>query len=90
MSAEQGALVVKALEGDAACEKAAGGEVRFKDQRARPLADGTVLSCIVDHQDIQAWLDREFFKARIDSETCTAKWLAGERMDWDMAVGALF
>jgi hypothetical protein len=24
------------------------------------------------------------------SETCTAKWYAGERMDWDLAVGNLF
>jgi hypothetical protein len=27
--------------------------------------------------------------ADCDSETCTAKWLAGERMDWQMAVSAL-
>ena len=25
-----------------------------------------------------------------NSETCTAKWYAGERLDWDMAVGSLF
>ena len=77
-------------EGGFVCEKAAGGEIRFKDQRARPLTDGPMLPGVADHQAIQAWLDREFFEANIDSETCAARWLAGERMDWDMAVGALF
>jgi hypothetical protein len=43
-----------------------------------------------DHRDVQAWLDCEFFEADIHSETCTAKWLAGERIDWQMAVSALY
>ena len=76
-------------EGGFACEKTVDGEILFKDQRAQPLADWSVLPSITDHRNVQAWLDREFFEADIDSETCTAKWLAGERMDWDMAVAAL-
>jgi hypothetical protein len=42
------------------------------------------------NDDVLQWMDREFFAANIDSETCTAKWFAGKQMDWDMAVGALF
>jgi hypothetical protein len=76
-------------EGGFACERTADGEVLFKDQRAQPLEYWSVLPSIADHRDVQAWLDREFFEADIDSETCTAKWLAGERMDWQMAVSAL-
>ena len=76
-------------EGGFTCERKADGEILFKDQRARPLADWSVLPSIADHRDVQVWLDREFFEADIDSETCTAKWLAGERMDWQMAVSAL-
>jgi len=76
-------------EGGFTCERKADGEILFKDQRARPLEHWSVLPSIADHRDVQAWLDREFFEADIDSETCTAKWLAGERMDWQMAVSAL-
>jgi hypothetical protein len=35
-------------------------------------------------------MDREFFEATADGEGCAAKWYAGEQMDWDMAVSALF
>jgi hypothetical protein len=77
-------------EGGFACEKTGAGEILFRDQRAQPLADWSALPIGVDFHDVQAWMDREFFEADIDSETCTAKWHAGERMDWDMAVGALF
>jgi hypothetical protein len=34
-------------------------------------------------------MDREFFEANIDSETCTPNWYAGDKMDWNMAVSAL-
>jgi hypothetical protein len=77
-------------EGGFACEKTGAGEIVFRDKRAQPLADWSELPTGVDFHDVQAWMDREFFEADIDSETCTAKWHAGERMDWDMAVGALF
>jgi hypothetical protein len=35
-------------------------------------------------------MDREFFAAIANGEGCDAKWYAGERMDWQMAVSALF
>jgi len=77
-------------EGGFACEKSADGKVRFKDQRDDTLAPSSVMPGVAANDDVQQWIDREFFEANIDSETCTAKWYAGERMDWDMAVGALF
>ena len=35
-------------------------------------------------------LDQEFFAATANGEGCNAKWYAGEKMDWQMAVSALF
>lgn len=77
-------------EGGFVCEKSADGKVRFKDQRDETLAPYSVMPGVAANDDVQQWIDREFFEANIDSETCTAKWYAGERMDWDMAVGGLF
>ena len=77
-------------EGGFACEKSADGEIFFKDQREQPLERWSVLPRVAADHDVQKWLDREFFEANIDSETCTAKWYAGDRMDWQMAVSALF
>ncbi len=77
-------------EGGFVCEKDGDGEVRFRDQRAQPLEPLTVLPGLPAGDDVQRWVDREFFEANIDSETCTAKWYAGDSMDWQMAVSALF
>jgi hypothetical protein len=77
-------------EGGFACRKSHDGEICFKDQRKQPLESFPVLPGIAANDDVLQWVDREFFAANIDSETCTAKWYAGERMDWDLAVGALF
>ena len=77
-------------EGGFACEKSADGEITFKDQRAQPLESSTVLPGLPAGDDVQRWMDREFFEANIDSKTCVAHWQAGNRMDWEMAVSALF
>ena len=77
-------------EGGFACEKSADGEVFFKDQREQTLERWSVLPGVAADHDVRKWMDREFFEANIDSETCTAKWYAGDRMDWQMAVSALF
>jgi hypothetical protein len=76
-------------EGGFACEKTKDGEVLFKDQRREPLPPWSALPTIGNHE-IDAWLDREFFEQGIDSNTCAAKWYAGDRMDWNLAVGHLF
>ena len=77
-------------EGGFACEKSADGEVYFKDQRQQPLPNWSELPKVANDHDIQQWLDREFFSATANGEGCNAKWYAGERMDWQMAVSALF
>ena len=77
-------------EGGFACEKSADGEVYFKDQRQQPLPNWSELPRVANDHDVQQWLDREFFSATANGEGCNAKWYAGERMDWQMAVSALF
>ena len=77
-------------EGGFVCEKSADGEIKFNDQRARPLGQSSGLPGVAANDDVQKWMDREFFEANIDSEMCTARWYAGERMDWHAAVASLF
>ena len=77
-------------EGGFVCEKTPDGEIRFKDPRKQLLDQSAVLPGLAANDEIQQWFDREFFEANIDSESCSAKWYAGERMDWQMAVSALF
>jgi hypothetical protein len=76
-------------EGGFSCEKAASGELIFKDQRNTPLPHWSLLPTVGD-DDINDWLEREFFDRGIDAETCRSQWYAGERMDWNLAVGHLF
>ncbi len=77
-------------EGGFICEKASDGEVHFKDQRQRILESISPMPGVVANDDVQQWFDREFFETNIDRETCSARWQAGERMDWHAAVGSLF
>ena len=77
-------------EGGFACEKSADGEVIFRDQRQRRLPTWSELPKIASDHDVQQWLDLEVFEAIEDGEGCNAKWYAGDRMDWQMAVSALF
>ena len=77
-------------EGGFVCEKSATGEITFKDQREQVLESSSNMPGLAAGDDIQQWMDREFFEANIDSDTCTAKWYAGERLDWHEAVAHLF
>jgi hypothetical protein len=77
-------------EGGFACSKDENGTITFKDRREQPLDQSPGLSGVAANDDVQQWIDREFFEADIDSETCSARWYAGERMDWQAAVSALF
>ena len=77
-------------EGGFACEKSADGEVYFKDRRQQPLPNWSELPKVANDHDVQRWMDNEFFAATANGEGCNAKWYAGERMDWQMAVSALF
>jgi hypothetical protein len=77
-------------EGGFACERSGDGNISFKDQRDEMLAPSAMMPGIAANDSVRQWIDREFCEANIDSETCTAKWYAGERMDWSLAVGNLF
>lgn len=77
-------------EGGFACEKSASGEVYFKDQQQQALPTWTELPKVANEQELQRWLDTEFFETVAGNDGCNAKWYAGERMDWQMAVSALF
>jgi len=76
-------------EGGFGCEKTAAGKLIFKDQRNTPLPHWSLLPTVGD-DDINDWLEREFFDRGIDANTCRSQWYAGERMDWNLAVGHLF
>jgi hypothetical protein len=45
---------------------------------------------VASEQDLPRWLDNEFFETTENNEGCDAKWYAGDRIDWQMAVSALF
>jgi len=84
-------------EGGFVCEKSADGEIRFKDQREHRLEPSPAMPGIAANDDVQRWIDREYFELDINSESsrqagsrCAARWHAGERMDWHAAVGSLF
>ena len=77
-------------EGGFSCEKSADGEVYFEDRRQQPLPNWSELPKLANDHDVQQWLDSEFFAATANGEGCNAKWHAGEQIDWQMAVSALF
>jgi 5-methylcytosine-specific restriction endonuclease McrA len=78
-------------EGGFRCEKTASGEIVFRDRRDQDLPASMPLPGL-NPDALQAWLDREFFEA--DDGTgygpCAAQWYAGDRMDWQMAISAMF
>jgi len=76
-------------EGGFTCAKASDGEILFQDQGHESLPDWSILPAIAE-DDINEWLDRTFFEEGTEPEGCAAQWGAGERMDWHMAVSALF
>ena len=77
-------------EGGFVCEKLPNGEIKFKDQRQQALESSPTMPSVSPNDDVQQWMDREFLEAGIDSETCQGHWQAGNRIDWQMAVSALF
>ena len=76
-------------EGGFVCQKAASGEIIFKDQRNQPLPTYG-LRPTVDPDALDAWLDRQLLEPDVEPEPCSAVWYAGDRMNWDLAVGNLF
>ncbi len=77
-------------EGGFACEKSADGEIYFKDQRRRTLPAWTEPPNVADCHELQQRIDSEIFEATANNDGCNAKLYAGEQIDWQMAVSALF
>ena len=70
-------------------EKSHYGEIVFRDPRDVAL-DKFVEPLTLDKNDLDAWLDRQFFDMNIHADTCKSHWHAGDRMDWDLAISKLF
>ena len=77
-------------EGGFRCEHAANGGVRFLAPSGDNLSTGRQATAIAKHADVVRWLDRYMPELELDPETCVPCWYAGDRMDWDSAVAALF
>jgi len=110
LPAEQGALIVKALE--MAMEKDFVADryqvvVHVTAATSRRICcDSTVIKMQEDENGEPLSIGRrsrsiplairralrinEFFEAIANNDGCDAKWYAGDRMDWQMAVSALF
>jgi hypothetical protein len=76
-------------EGGFDCKRSKDGEIFFLDQRERRMEQfsaptGTSL------EESLAWMYRKHASACINSESCTAKWYAGEQVEWDHAVSLMF
>lgn len=76
-------------EGGFTCEKTNGGEILFQDEQRARLPEWTAMPTIGEH-DVNEWLDRNFFENGVEPGACNAQWYAGDRMDWNLAVGNLF
>ena len=76
-------------EGGFDCKRSADGEIWFEDRRAQRLDDFDAPE-ITTLEESLAWMYRKHAKADIMSDTCAAKWYAGERMDYEHAVSLLF
>ena len=64
-------------EGGFACEKSPDGELRFKDQRDETLASSHTMPGIAANDDVQQWLDREFFEKSIDERHLHSEMVCG-------------
>ena len=76
-------------EGGFDCRRSKDGEIYFLDQKKHPLqpfptSEETTL------EESLAWMYREFDDKDVTAVTPTAKWYAGEEMDWEHAVSLMF
>ena len=76
-------------EGGFDCKRSADGEIYFVDRRSKRLPDYEKAVGITLAESL-AFLYRRYADARITSESCSAKYGAGDRIDWDLAVAAMF
>jgi hypothetical protein len=77
-------------EGGFECERKTGGQIVFRDKRGEDLPASPLLITVDEDHLIEGWMKDWMPDDEIDEKTCVAQWYAGDTMDWDMAVGALF
>ena len=77
-------------EGGFGCERKTGGQIVFRDERGEDLPTSPLFITVDENHQIEGWMKDWMPDDEIDEKTCVAQWYAGDTMDWDMAVGALF
>jgi len=77
-------------EGGFGCERRDDGQLVFKDQQGKVLAESFNLTAISTDQTTIESLQSRIPDLEIDAETCVPMTRAGDHMDWHLAVGHLF
>jgi len=77
-------------EGGYQCNKDEQGNLQFRDPRERVLNRYVVPTPVPDDATIEDWMVSHMQDVAIDDTTCIPNWMAGDTMDWDLAVGNLF
>ncbi len=77
-------------EGGFDCEKDALGNVQFRNPQQRILGRYELSTPLPDDATIENWMVSRMQDVEIDENTCVPNWMAGDTMDWDLAVGHLF
>jgi hypothetical protein len=76
-------------EGGFSCERAASGEIVFRDGRERRLSHWSVLPRRNREKEAVNHLHERFDHLGIEADTCLPDWYAGDTCDWQMAVDGL-
>jgi len=77
-------------EGGFVWEKDTDGRLTFRDARRQALGTYVLPTPLPDDATIEDWVVSQMQDFEIDGHTCIPNWMAGDRMDWDLAVGHLF
>jgi hypothetical protein len=77
-------------EGGFSCERTRSGKIEFKSPTGCDLHQFDAPQRRSRTDNIIDWIQFERPGANIDAQTCVTQWYAGDTMDWDLAVGALF
>ena len=77
-------------EGGFHCGKDEQGKLQFRDPREQLLNGYSVPTPVPDDATIEDWMVSHMQDVAIDDSTGIPNWMAGDTMDWDLAVGNLF